>query len=178
LKRSFLNKRIHFRWFILKTHTGSEDVIKEELLLKLKEHSSAVKCRRIFIPTSVLKTSSEKIYKKKIFPGYLFIECQLNKKILTILQTLSKPVRFINSNPNPLNNADMLNLCRIITVKHVKISTYKNGEHVKIKNGPFTNFVGKIKNIQEKKKRAVVLLEILGRCIPMMFFYKDITVIT
>ena len=129
-----------------------------------------------FIETTKLKGKIFITEEKPLFPGYIFVSSNLkNLTWRTVNSTygISKVIRF-GDKPSMISS----NIMNVFKAEFIgkKLNSNKNikqGDKIKIINGPFTNFFATIENI-DKKKRIWVLIDFLGGFRRTNFLYNQI----
>ncbi|MBM7558535.1 transcription termination/antitermination NusG family protein [Marinitoga litoralis] len=107
----------------------------------------------------------------RLFPGYMFIEMILNKETQEMVKNIPYVINFINIGGTPvrLKSKEVKALLRLTgeesyEVKESKIrADYELGEHIRIVNGPFEYFTGKITHIDLHKQTVKVTINMFGR---------------
>jgi transcriptional antiterminator NusG len=163
------------KWFAIKVQSQKEDVIREniEASIKAKGLWEGI-VKNMLVPKESIKKvrgGKEKIYCKKLFPGYVLIEmlsdeAEFDEKLwYAIKETPGVSLLLGGEKPIPLSDAEAGRLSQLqeagVTPK-VKME-YMIGDTVKITDGPFENFEGKVEAINKQKGVVTVVLTIFGR---------------
>jgi transcriptional antiterminator NusG len=126
----------------------------------------------------------KKITKKKNFPGYVFIEARMNRRIYDFLNSTSGVIKILSKGrqPQPLNDDKikdiLIPLAERRKAKRMKSKiSFQTGDLVKIEAGSFAGFEGVISEVDHDKGEVKVLLKIFGRETPVMVDAKDIKTI-
>lgn len=124
---------------------------------------------------------SEKVYKirngkkvimeRNILPGYILVEAYPSKFSGEIIQTLSGMTNVIHflgrNNPIPMQQSEANRMLGKVDdsqdLVEAMIEPYLVGETIKIIDGPFNDFVGDVKEVNEEKKKLTVIVKIFGR---------------
>lgn len=165
------------KWYIINVFNGKETSIAADIEknLELEEHMNKV--NRVVVPKEKYfqvrnqkKIKSEKTY----FPGYIFIECDIDGEIIKSIQNNNGVIGVLKSDRGalPMSNREVKNLLsKIETVEitdNVSLDkVYLVGHGVKIIDGPFASFVGDIIEVHNKKKEIVVNVNIFSRTTPV-----------
>lgn len=129
------------KWYVIKTIPGIEKKIKSNIKINIKNSYFKNFLGKLIIPIKG---------KINYIPGYLFIEVNLNSKLMFIIKHTPG---VINGIPIKKKKIKIL----LYNIKNKKFS-YIIGETVKIIDGPFKNFNGIIKNIKKKKIELSILI--------------------
>jgi len=157
-------------WFVVHTHTGFESQVREAIIQKFKEKDRESELGDVMIPSEEvveLKKGKKKISSRKFFPGYILVQLVLNDETWHLVNSLPKVTGFVGgSNPAPLS-PDEVDKIQQQVVEGAERPTpkvvFSVGESVRVVDGPFTNFNGIVKEVQEDKGKLKVLVTIFGR---------------
>jgi transcriptional antiterminator NusG len=171
-------------WYILQVHSGFEDKVKATLEERIKTDKLESFFGDILIPTEqvvemvkgVRKTSS-----RKFFPGYVLLSMELNDLTWHMVhENMPRVVGFVGNDENPLPLPDE-DAAKIIGRIHdgsesprPKI-TFEIGEAVRVIDGPFANFQGKVDEVFPEKGRVRVMVSIFGRETPVELEYIQVS---
>jgi transcriptional antiterminator NusG len=115
-----------------------------------------------------LVSGEKKTSKRKFFPGYILVHMEMNDKTWHIVNDTPKVTGFIGGKdkPTPIPDRDVENLKTRIdegTLKPKPKFKFEEGDHVRIIDGPFTNFDGVIDEVKPEKGKLRVIVSIFGR---------------
>lgn len=171
------------RWYIVHTQTGHEDRVKTSIEKRLKDLPQLQeKISSILVPTekvSEVKGGKKKITERKIFPGYVLIEMDLDDETWYAIRNVVGVTGFIGAgkNPLPLKKEEIENILRQTEEKKEKPTPkvmFEKGEGVRVKDGPFVNFNGTIDEVNPAKQKVKVLVPIFGRPTPVELEYWQV----
>ena len=169
-------------WYIVHTQTGHEDKVRTNLENRLKDSPLKDKITKVLIPTekvSEVKEGKKKIFERKIFPGYVLIEMEMTEDTWYLVRNTPGVTGFIGAGrkPVPLSKADIDNIIRQTEEKKEKPIpkvAFEQGEGVRVKEGPFTNFNGTIEEVNPVKQKLKVMVSIFGRPTPVELEYWQV----
>jgi len=157
-------------WYVVHTHTGYESQVKEALYLKFREQGREESLGDIMIPSEEvveLKKGRKKISTRKFFPGYIMVELDLNDETWHLVNSLPKVTGFVGgSSPAPLSAGEVGKIRQQVeegAERPTPKVIFSAGESVRVVDGPFTNFNGIVKEVNEEKGKLKVLVTIFGR---------------
>ena len=162
-------------WYIIHTYSGFENKIKESLRSRAEAFGYTDKIGEILIPTEdvvELRTGKKVTSKRLIYPGYVLVQMEMNDELWHVVKNTPRVTGFVGGGhtPTPLS-ADEVNqiLYRQATAadKPKPKMTFGKSENVKIIDGPFTNFTGKVDEINPDRNTLRVLVTIFGRATPV-----------
>jgi len=163
------------KWYVVHTQTGQEDKVKASLEAKIKQENLTDLIGQIVIPKetiSEVKKGKKKISERRFFPGYIFVEMELNEKTWYILRTTPGILGFLGTGVQPvaLEESEIEGILKRIEErkeKPVPKITFEIGESVRIKEGPFMDFNGTVEEILTDKGKVKVNVSIFGRATPV-----------
>src|SRR3990167_9815385 len=117
-----------------------------------------------------IKEGKKTAIKEKIFPGYLLINMILDDATWLAVRTTPGITGFVGTStkPTPLPDDEVATIKRFMQLEAPKFKTaFSTGEAVKITDGPFTEFLGTVSEIDEERGKLKVLVSIFGRETPV-----------
>lgn len=164
-----------FRWYVIHTYSGFENRVKLSLREAIATAGMEEYFDDILIPEEdivELVKGEKKTSKRKFFPGYVLVRMELNDDTWHIVKNTPKVTGFIGSKdkPSPISDDDVESLKTRIdegTLKPKPKYKFEEGDHVKIIDGPFTNFDGVIDEVKPEKGKLRVIVSIFGRSTPV-----------
>jgi len=162
-------------WFIVHTYSGFEQKVADSLKSRADAFGFADKIGQILIPTEEvveLRNGKKVTSKRMLYPGYVLVEMEMNDELWHAVKATPRVTGFVGGGnaPVPLT-ADEVNsiLYRQSTSAErprPKLSFEKN-ENVRIVDGPFTNFSGKVDEVNPERNTLRVMVTIFGRSTPV-----------
>ena len=162
-------------WYIIHTYSGFENKVKESLRSRAEAFGYTEKIGEVLIPTEdvvELRAGKKVTSKRLIYPGYVLVQLEMNDELWHVVKNTPRVTGFVGGGHTPLPlSADEVNqiLYRQATAADrpkPKMSFGKT-ETVKIIDGPFTNFTGKVDEINPDRNTLRVLVTIFGRATPV-----------
>ncbi|MGH9674887.1 MAG: transcription termination/antitermination protein NusG [Bryobacteraceae bacterium] len=162
-------------WYIIHTYSGFEQKVAESLRSRAQAFGYTEKIGQVLIPTEeVIEVRGGKkvTSKRMIYPGYVLVQLDLNEEIWHAVKSTPRVTGFVGGGKDPVPlSADEVNqiLYRQATSAErprPKMS-YEKGETVRITDGPFTNFSGKVDEVNTERDTLRVLVTIFGRATPV-----------
>lgn len=158
------------KWYVIQVVSGQEKKIKKSLEEKRSASGMNEVLEEVLVPTenvAEVKGGQQKISEKKLWPGYILV-----KMILTddSWQYVSKTNGFLGflggDKPNPLSQEEVDDILKDLEEKKKGVVQKHNitiGDKVKITDGVFINFTGKVIEVFHEKGRLSVMVSIFGR---------------
>lgn len=162
-------------WFIIHTYSGFENKVAESLRTRSQAFGFADQIGQILIPTEEvveLRNGKKVTSKRLLYPGYVLVEMEMNNDLWHAVKSTPRVTGFLGggNTPTPLS-ADEVNsiLFRQATAAErprPKL-TFEKNETVRIIDGPFSNFSGKVDEVNPERNTLRVLVTIFGRATPV-----------
>ncbi len=157
-------------WYILKIKKGFEDIVKKDIEILFKKKNLINIIEHIIIIPSSIKNNVEK---KNYSYGYLLIKIEYSSNIYNLIKKTNNTIKFITKNNQPLkiDKEEIKKLVNKLNINNNNSNNQKKntnnyffiGENIRIKNGPFLDYVGKITYIDYKKEKIHVKILVFGR---------------
>lgn len=167
-------------WYVLHTYSGYEDNVARNLKQRIESMSMEDKIFNVLVPKEKkikIKSGKRKIIEERIFPGYVLVEMIVTDDSWYVVRNTPNVTGFVGSGtiPTPISDTEIKKIMKRIGVTEPK---YKIdvilGQAVKIIDGPFKNFEGKVSEIDEEKGKVKILVSIFGRETPVELDFLQI----
>ena len=161
------------RWYVIHTYSGYEENVAHNLRQRIESMGMEDKIFNILIPTEKkikIKNGKRKVVTEKIFPGYVLVEMIVTDDSWYVVRNTPNVTGFIGSGttPIPISEKEMEELKKRMGQEEPKFKIdFTVGEPVKIIDGPFKNFEGKVSEIDEERGKVKVLVSMFGRETPV-----------
>ncbi|MBX4205725.1 transcription termination/antitermination protein NusG [Candidatus Microgenomates bacterium] len=161
------------KWYVVHTASGHEIRVSETLRQRVESMGLTSNVFELLVPTQdrvVVRGGKKATVKEKIFPGYLLVKMILDDSSWLAVRTTPGITGFVGSGnkPTPLVESEVANIQKFVSSPAPRFkSKLSIGEAIKITDGPFTDFLGTIHEIDEEKGKVKVLVSIFGRETPV-----------
>ena len=161
------------RWYVVHTYSGHENKVKINLGKRISSFELEDKIQEILVPTQQkieIKEGKKREVEERIFPGYVLVNMILNDATWHAVRGTPGVTSFVGTvtKPIPLSEKEVEAIKRFAKQKAPKFKTeFSLSEAVKIVDGPFTDFVGTVDEINEDAGKLKVLVSIFGRETPV-----------
>lgn len=176
------------QFFVLRVASNKEDTVREKLLRKVKIEALEQKVGRILVPTERVRSMKAGVRKesdRKLYPGYVFIELDLDKNgmipedVWFMIKETEGVGDFIGSNgkPTPMSPKDQSKMVEEAERPEDQPSLkteYKKKDKIKVTDGAFINFEGEVDEIIPDKGMVRIITTIFGRPTPLELEYWQI----
>lgn len=169
-------------WYFLRVQIGREDRIRKNMMARLKQAGLDEHVPQVLVPTESIaehRDGKRRVRKKKLYPGYLMVQMELNDDVWFALRETPGFGDFVGArnSATPMTPDEVENvLGRMDESKAApKLSVqYNKGDRVKIKQGPFENIDGVVEEVNPEKGTLEVAVTIFGRSTPVSLGYWEV----
>ncbi len=166
---------IRRRWYAIHALSGQESNVKKGLQVLAEQAGLGDLVSNVLVPmeeVAEIKSGEKRISKRKFFPGYVLVQLPEHPERYPELWHLIKDAPgvtgFIGSRtvPVPLEDAEVSAIVEEIRGERERPKPkveFEGGERVKIIDGPFSNFMGNIDEINIDRGKLKVMVEIFER---------------
>jgi transcription termination/antitermination protein NusG len=167
-------------WYAIHTYSGYEDSVARGLKQRVESLGYEDKIFNVLVPKEKkikIKGGKREVFEEKIYPGYVLVEMIVTDDSWYIVRNTPSVTGFIGAGtvPTPLSKEEIDYLMKRMGVEEPK---YKLdvvvGDTVKIVDGPFKDFDGRIAEIDEERGRVKVLVTMFGRETPVELDFLQI----
>ena len=157
-------------WYVIDTYSGYEKKVKDNLERKVRSMGLENVIERILVPEEDeidVKDGRKRTVRRKIYPGYVFVEMEVNDRSWYVVRNTPGVTGFVGSatKPVPLEPQEVRRILKSQGIeKEVRPQiSVEIGEQVRIISGPFDNFYATITEINNEKGTLKGLIDMFGR---------------
>jgi len=162
------------RWYVVHTYSGRENKVKDTIERMIRNSEMKDQFGNVLVATeevAEMKKGKKKISQRKLFPSYILIEMEMTDEAWGMIENVPGVTHFVGEGkkpfPIPKKEVDRI-LGRMVKKESVVPEVpYTLGEHVKVVDGPFTDFSGIVDEINPERGKLKVLVSIFGRETPV-----------
>ena len=171
------------KWYVIHTYSGYENKVMATLERKVKSMGLETVINRILVPVEDeidVKDGKKRTIKRKIYPGYVFVEMEVNDRSWYVVRNTPGVTGFVGSitKPIPLEPEEAKRILKsqgIDDSEPKKINIHVEvGEQVRITAGPFKDYVATVAEINEEKGTLKGLIDMFGRDTSVEVDYSQI----
>lgn len=168
------------QWFVVHTLTGKENKVKQAIEKMVEAHDLGHLVGRILVPTETeIRSSSGKRreVKRKLYPGYVLVQMHLTDELRHLIQQTAGGTHFVGSadTPVPLKDSEANEILKTMGEESQKPKTiWMVGQAVRVIEGPFNEFTGRIDEVNPERETVKVLVSIFGRETPVEVDFTQI----
>ncbi|OGZ24739.1 MAG: transcription termination/antitermination protein NusG [Candidatus Nealsonbacteria bacterium RIFCSPLOWO2_01_FULL_43_32] len=160
-------------WYVIHTYSGYEDAVAKALKQRVESLGMEDKIFNVIVPKEKkikIKDSKRKVVEEKIYPGYVLVEMIVTDDSWYVVRNTPNVTGFVGAGTTPVP----VSIPEIETLKKkmgVETPQYKidvqAGDAIKITDGPFKDFDGKVSEIDQERGKVKVLVNMFGRDTPL-----------
>ena len=160
-------------WYVIHTYSGHEERVKKNLLQRKELIDSESEITDVIVPTEEeveVRGGQRRTVSRKILPGYVLVNMAMSDQSLNIVLNTPGVTGFVGSGnkPVPLKKDEVSQILRQMESETPRIKVgFKQGQSVRVTDGPFADFVGIVDEISADKGKVKVLLSLFGRETPV-----------
>ncbi|QQG43118.1 MAG: transcription termination/antitermination factor NusG [Candidatus Daviesbacteria bacterium] len=168
------------RWYVVHTYSGHENKVAAALKQKIGSEHLEDKIVEVLVPTQdkiEIKGGKKLTVKEKIFPGYILVKMVLDDNSWLAVRTIQGVTSFvgIGNKPTPISDTEVATIVRFAEAEQPTFKqVFTVSDTVKIVDGPFADFIGKVDSVDEERGKVKVLVSIFGRETPVELDFLQI----
>lgn len=168
-------------WYVLHTYSGYEDAVAQNLRQRIESMSMEDKIFGVMVPKEKkiqIRGGKRQVIEEKIYPGYVLVDMIVTEDSWYVVRNTPRVTGFIGAGtiPVPVEESEIKEILRRTGEEEPKYKIdIKVGESVKITDGPFKDFDGKVSSVDEAKGKIRVLVSMFGRETPVELDYLQVS---
>jgi transcriptional antiterminator NusG len=164
------------RWYVVHTYSGFEHKVKAALEERVRSLKLEDQIGEVLVPVERVvelgKGGERKTSSRKSFPGYIFVNMELNDETWHVVRSVPKVTGFVGPANEPPEVPDdqvrqIVEQMREGALKPKPKVLFDVGEAIKVVSGPFQDFNGTVEEVRPEKGKLRVLISIFGRATPV-----------
>lgn len=164
------NKSAERQWYAIHTYSGYEDAVAQYLQQRVESLQMGDKIFKVVVPKEKkirIKGGRRQTIEEKIYPGYVLVDMILGEDSWYVVRNTPRVTGFVgadNTKPLPLAKEEVESLLGRMGQEETKFNVDLSiGDLVKITDGPFKDYDGKVAEIDEEKGKVKVMVPVFGR---------------
>jgi len=160
-------------WYVIHTYSGYEDAVAKNLKQRIESLGMEDHIFNIIVPKErkiKIKNGKRKVIEEKIYPGYVLVEMVVTDASWYVVRNTPRVTGFIGAGttPLPVSKEEVDYLMKKMEIKepNFKIDV-EIDSLVKITDGPFKGFEGKVSEVDPERGKVKVLVNMFGRDTPV-----------
>lgn len=162
------------QWYVIHAYSGHEEKVRANLLKRVESMDMHDQIFEVLVPTEdvlEIKDGQRRHVSKRIFPGYILVRMVMSDESWYVVRNTPGVTSFVGSGtrPVPLQESEVRAIQRTMgTEVQSKVQVeFKVGDSVRVVDGPFTDFHGKVGEISPEKGKLKVMVNMFGRETPV-----------
>ena len=157
------------KWYVVHTYSGYENKVATNLETIVENQKLQDLILEVKVPTETvteMKDNKQREVERKIFPGYVLVKMILTEDSWFVVRNIRGVTGFVgpSSKPVPLTEKEVEALG--VEKKEIVVN-FKEGDSVKIIDGPLEGFMGVVEQIEADKNLVRVNTTMFGRETPV-----------
>ena len=160
-------------WYVIHTYSGYEDAVAKNLKQRIESLSMEDKIFDVIVPKEKkikIKNGKRKTVEEKIYPGYVLVQMVVTDESWYVVRNTPRVTGFLGAGttPIPVSAPDMEDLMKRMKMGEPEFTIdFEIGATVKVNDGPFKGFEGKVSEIDKERGKIKVLVNMFGRDTPV-----------
>jgi len=160
-------------WYVVHTYSGHERKVAITLGERVQVMDLGGKILEVLIPTLkkvIIQSGKKKEVDERMFPGYILVKAEISDNVWHVIRTTPGVTGFvgIGNQPTPLSKKEVDSIVKFMSLDTPKFETKFNvGDPVKITEGAFKDFLGKVNKVMTDQGRLEVLVSVFDRETPV-----------
>jgi transcriptional antiterminator NusG len=161
------------KWYVIHTYAGYENKVKQNLEHRIESMGMLDQIFQVVVPIEEevdIKDGQRRIVERKIFPGYVLVRMILSEESWGVVRNTPAVTGFVGSGTQPtaLRPEDVDKILRRMEADEPTIRvTFRQGQNVRIVDGPFTDFHGIVDDIDMDRGKVRLMVNFFGRETPV-----------
>ncbi|MBI4123236.1 MAG: transcription termination/antitermination protein NusG [Parcubacteria group bacterium] len=160
-------------WYVIHTYSGYEDAVARNLKQRIESLGMEDKIFSVIVPKEKkirIKNGKRKVLEEKIYPGYVLVEMIVTDDSWYVVRNTPNVTGFIGAGttPLPISREEIESLKKRMSQEEPQFDiALATGDSVKIIDGPFRDFDGKVSDVDKERGKIKVLVNMFGRDTPL-----------
>jgi len=169
------------KWYVVHTYSGHERKVAFSLKERVEAAGFSDRIFKVFIPHQrkiVVSEGKKRSVDENIFPGYVLVQMKMGDDAWHIVRSTKGVTGFVGTGTTPkaLPEAEVHTLMKFTKLEEPKFEArFSMGDAVKITEGPFADFLGKVDEVNEEQGKVRVLVSVFGRETPLELDFTQVS---
>jgi len=161
------------KWYVVHCYSGYENKVKRNLEQRISSMEMENYIFQVIVPTEEeieVREGKRRTYQRRVFPGYILVEMILTDDSWYVVRNTPGVTGFVGmgTKPTPLREEEVQHIIERMEAEAPKVKvTFKQGQRVRIIQGPFADFIGTVDDINMEKGKVRVMVSFFGRETPV-----------
>jgi len=157
-------------WYAVHTYSGYEDAVARYLRQRVDSLAMNDKVFNVIVPKEKkvkIKNGKRRVVEEKIYPGYVLVDMLMGEDSWYVVRNTPRVTGFVGTDttePTSLSKEEVESITSRMKGEEPKLKIeLKMGDLVKIIDGPFKDYDGKVSAVDEERGKIKVMVPIFGR---------------
>ena len=161
------------QWYVVHCYSGYENKVKRNLEQRISSMGMEDYIFAVIVPTEEeieVRDGKRRTYQRRVFPGYILVEMAMSDDSWYVVRNTPGVTGFVGmgTKPTPLREEEVQRIIKRMEAAAPKVKvTFKQGQRVRIVQGPFADFIGSVDDINMEKGKVRVMVSFFGRETPV-----------
>ena len=161
------------QWYVIHTYSGYENKVKKNLEHRVQALDLSNHIFQVVVPTEEeieIRNGQRHNVQRKVYPGYVLISMIMSDEAWYLVRNTPGVTGFVGmgNKPTALAKEEAAQILHQMQAEAPRVKvTFTRGQIVKIVDGPFADFEGKVDDVNQEKGKIRVLVSIFGRETPV-----------
>jgi len=167
-------------WYAIHTYAGYEEAVARNLKQRIESMGMEDKIFNVIVPKEKkirIRHGKREVVEEKIYPGYILVDMIVTDDSWYVVRNTPRVTGFIGAGttPIPIKKEEIERLMKRMKKEEPEYKIeVKEGDLVKIIDGPFKDFDGKVAEVDEERGKVKVMVNMFGRDTPVELDYLQI----
>jgi transcriptional antiterminator NusG len=160
-------------WLVVHCYSGYENKVKKNLEQRIESMGMQDQIFGVVVPTEEeveIRDGHRRTTRRRVFPGYILVDMILNDDSWYVVRNTPGVTGFVGSGnkPTPLRQEEVDKILKRMESEAPRVRvTFREGQRVRIVEGPFADFIGTVDELDVDRGKVRVLVSFFGRETPV-----------
>jgi len=160
-------------WYVVHCYSGYENKVRHNLEQRIDTMGMKDKIFDVVVPTEEeieVKEGKRRTVERRVFPGYILVNMLLSEESWYVVRNTPGVTGFVGmgNTPTPLRPEEVAQIIKRMEAEAPRVKvTFKQGERVRIVDGPFNDFRGTVAEIDMERAKVRIMVNFFGRETPV-----------
>jgi transcription termination/antitermination protein NusG len=160
-------------WYVVHCYSGYENKVRHSIEQRIETMGMQDKIFDVVVPTEEeieIKDGKRKTVERRVFPGYILVQLVMDEDSWFVVRNTPGVTGFVGmgNEPTPLRPDEVAKIMNRMEAEAPKVKfNFQPGEKVRIRSGPFSDFIGSVSEIDIERAKVRVLVSFFGRETPV-----------
>ena len=160
-------------WYVVHCYSGYENKVRHSIEQRIETMGMQDKIFDVVVPTEEeieIKDGKRRTVERRVFPGYILVQLIMDEDSWYVVRNTPGVTGFVGmgNDPTPLRSDEVAKIMNRMEAEAPKVKfNFQPGEKVRIRSGPFNDFIGTVDEIDIERAKVKVLVSFFGRETPV-----------